>query len=327
MNRVLVSLLLFSINILKADLLYSQIPDTLTAIGYRCQLDSVFPLEADIVDDITPTGNGWRIDSVVAWFCNWGGFTSWNNIPNIHFLVYEDSTDQPVDSPIVELIIEQSEYDAYFVNGTNITRWRVEVRLPTPVVLDTFRYWIEVQPSGSYLYGYTGNMAQVGIGNGQEFYFRLPEAGIPSWIDATQQFGQPLETGFILTGIESAITEKPVNRSINYPELGATIIKGPLQPLNGQKYKIFDITGRQIHTLNPASGIYFLQTDDKITEKIIKIKISTIVSRTVFSNLERVIVHSLISWVLTWVAPSSCFQRRCTLQAFSRSTFPLSWPC
>jgi hypothetical protein len=272
MNKLLICLPILSMSVLKADVLYSQIPDTLTVIGYRCQLDSVFPLEADIVDDITPTGNGWRIDSVVAWFCNWGGFTSWDNIPNIHFLVYEDSMDQPVDSPIVELIIEQSEYDAYFINGTNITRWRVELRLPTPVVLDTFRYWIEVQPSGSYLYGYTGNMAQVGIGNGQEFYFRLPEAGVPSWIDATQQFGQPFETGFILTGIELGVADKPVNKYINYTELGSTIIKGPLLLIGEQKYKIFDITGCQIHTLNPAPGIYFIEVDGEIRQKVVKIR-------------------------------------------------------
>jgi hypothetical protein len=180
------------------DVLYYQIPDTLTAMGYRCQLDSVLPLEADIVDDIEPSGEGWHIDSVVAWFCNWGGFVSWGSVPNIHFLVYQDSSGQPADSPFIELVVEQSEYSVYNIATE---RWRVEMRLPIPIVLDTFRYWIEFQPSNSTpANGNTGNQAQVSIGNGQEFYMRFPLAGTYSWESATSLFGQPLETGFLLYG-------------------------------------------------------------------------------------------------------------------------------
>jgi hypothetical protein len=40
----------------------------------------------------------------------------------------------------------------------------------------------------------------------------------------------------------------------------------------GKNCKVFDITGREIHILNPAPGIYFIEIDGVITQKIIKIK-------------------------------------------------------
>jgi len=43
----------------------------------------------------------------------------------------------------------------------------------------------------------------------------------------------------------------------------------PLPP--GNQHKIFDITGRQIHTLNPEPGIYFVENRGKIVSKIIKV--------------------------------------------------------
>jgi len=49
-------------------------------------------------------------------------------------------------------------------------------------------------------------------------------------------------------------------------------IVGTLPVPIGDSYKIFDITGRQIHTLNPAPGIYFVEVDGAIKQKIIKIK-------------------------------------------------------
>jgi len=52
----------------------------------------------------------------------------------------------------------------------------------------------------------------------------------------------------------------------------STILTGPLPFAGDKSYKIFDITGREIHSLNPAPGIYFIQIDKKITQKIIKIE-------------------------------------------------------
>jgi hypothetical protein len=52
----------------------------------------------------------------------------------------------------------------------------------------------------------------------------------------------------------------------------ATIFVGPLSFSTEKPYKIYDITGHQIHTLNPAPGIYFIEVDGEIRQKVIKIK-------------------------------------------------------
>jgi hypothetical protein len=74
------------------DVLLYQIPDTMTAMGYRCQRDTAFSLEADVAEDILVTGEGWQIDSITCWWVEWGGFSfSWYSVPNVHVIVYDDS--------------------------------------------------------------------------------------------------------------------------------------------------------------------------------------------------------------------------------------------
>ena len=51
-----------------------------------------------------------------------------------------------------------------------------------------------------------------------------------------------------------------------------TIFSGPFTLPQGKTCKILDITGRHIHSLNPVPGIYFIQVDDKIVQKVVKIK-------------------------------------------------------
>ncbi len=57
------------------DLLFSQIPST-TANAVSCQLDSVYPFESDLVEDVTPTED-WMIDSVVGYVGYWGCGNCW----------------------------------------------------------------------------------------------------------------------------------------------------------------------------------------------------------------------------------------------------------
>lgn len=52
----------------------------------------------------------------------------------------------------------------------------------------------------------------------------------------------------------------------------SSILTGPLQLPEDKSCKIFDITGRQIHTRTPAPGIYFIRVDGIITNKVVKIK-------------------------------------------------------
>ena len=70
-------------------------------------------------------------------------------------------------------------------------------------------------------------------------------------------------------GSEEQYTFDPRQKYNHYP----SIIVGQLpHPREYKSYRIFDITGRQIHTLNPAPGIYFIEVDGEIRQKVIKIK-------------------------------------------------------
>jgi hypothetical protein len=52
----------------------------------------------------------------------------------------------------------------------------------------------------------------------------------------------------------------------------ATIVRGPLPLTDGARVGIYDITGRQITSHNPAPGIYFVETEDKIISKIVVVR-------------------------------------------------------
>jgi hypothetical protein len=75
------------------------------------------------------------------------------------------------------------------------------------------------------------------------------------------------EEGQVVTGIEQE------NQNIGWnKDIISTIFTGPLYIFKNQNCKIFDITGSEIHTLNPAPGIYFIEIDDKFVQKIIKLR-------------------------------------------------------
>ena len=54
--------------------------------------------------------------------------------------------------------------------------------------------------------------------------------------------------------------------------LTATIFRGPLQLREGKKYRVFDITGRLVEPEGITPGIYFVEIDNKIAQKVIKIR-------------------------------------------------------
>ena len=181
------------------DLLWSQIPNPATALGLACQLDTVYPMVADISDDIDPPEQ-WIIDSVTTWWACWNGFTTWALVPYIDFLVYNDNgSTWPEDSAFVKVRVPQTNYTATSI-GTD--QYFVEMTLPTPVILPGgAKYWVEVRPCTDFsVNGQTGWMGEVGIGNGQELYFRFPVLGVPNWVTSTTQWGFQYEVGFELYG-------------------------------------------------------------------------------------------------------------------------------
>ena len=55
-------------------------------------------------------------------------------------------------------------------------------------------------------------------------------------------------------------------------QYSSTIFSGSIILPQHISYKIFDITGRQIHTIDPAPGIYFIEVDGEIRQKVVKIR-------------------------------------------------------
>jgi len=180
------------------DALVSQIPISETNRGHCCQFDSVYPYESDICDDITvPSDEYWDIDSIQTWWYNWSGWLSWALVPNIYFIIYPDSSGQPADSPIIEVVVEKSDYSVYETNPYSVV---IDISSRN-IRLYEGRYWIEVQPSNVFTSnGQTGIQEQVGIGNLLESYNRFPLLGINNWQTATETFGYPYGMSFVIWG-------------------------------------------------------------------------------------------------------------------------------
>lgn len=70
-------------------------------------------------------------------------------------------------------------------------------------------------------------------------------------------------------GIEEKPTVEPID---DFTRLPATIISGRLELPNAKKYRIIDIAGREIDTRDISPGIYFVEIDGIVVQKVIKIK-------------------------------------------------------
>lgn len=53
---------------------------------------------------------------------------------------------------------------------------------------------------------------------------------------------------------------------------GTTIFSGPLLLPEGKNCKVFDITGRVVMPDKIKPGIYFIEIDGKITQKVVKVR-------------------------------------------------------
>ena len=70
-------------------------------------------------------------------------------------------------------------------------------------------------------------------------------------------------------GVEEQPVVKPVETHEN---LTATIFRGPLQLPEGKKCKVFDITGRVVEPTKMQPGIYFIEVDGVVTQKVVKVR-------------------------------------------------------
>jgi len=51
-----------------------------------------------------------------------------------------------------------------------------------------------------------------------------------------------------------------------------TIFRGPLQLPEDKKCRVFDITGRVVESNRIQPGIYFIEIDGVVTQKVVKVK-------------------------------------------------------
>ncbi len=69
---------------------------------------------------------------------------------------------------------------------------------------------------------------------------------------------------------EPGIEEDKVE-SVKSSHFGATIFSGPLLLPEGKKCKVYDITGRVVAPDKMQPGIYFIEVEGKITQKVVKV--------------------------------------------------------
>jgi hypothetical protein len=69
------------------------------------------------------------------------------------------------------------------------------------------------------------------------------------------------------------IEEEPIVKQIEVRSAGGpTIFSGPLKLPKGKKCKVFDITGRIVEPTTITRGIYFIEIDNEIVQKVIKVR-------------------------------------------------------
>ena len=74
------------------------------------------------------------------------------------------------------------------------------------------------------------------------------------------------EEGFVFPGINEGDAKEIYN------DRTPTILTGVLQLPKDKICRVFDVTGREIKTLNPAPGIYFIEENGTIVAKVVKIR-------------------------------------------------------
>jgi len=70
-------------------------------------------------------------------------------------------------------------------------------------------------------------------------------------------------------GVKEQVIDISIERKAN---VGATIFCGPLQLPTDKKYKVYDITGRVVNQDRIQAGVYFIEVDNMILRKVVKVR-------------------------------------------------------
>jgi len=152
----------------------------------------------------------------------------------------------------------------------------------------------ETADGGYVIAGYTTSF---GAGSWDVYLIKTDDNGDTLWtktcggsgMDYGYSIQQTIDDGYIVVGwtdsfglgfddvwllkLEPDIgvgEEKTINIKNNL--LGATLLTGPLQLPTDRKCNVYDITGRTVMPDKMKPGIYFLEIDGKISQKIVKIR-------------------------------------------------------
>ena len=144
---------------------------------------------------------------------------------------------------------------------------------------------------------FDGGYIVVGNTSGDVVFIRTDSSGETLWTaiyggpegDGTSAVLQTSDGGYIMVGTTSSFgagnadvwiikldsdvgVEENKNIVFENENRTTTIFRGPLRLPEGKKCKVFDITGRVMEPATIAPGIYFLEIDHKIVQKVIKIR-------------------------------------------------------
>jgi parallel beta-helix repeat protein/predicted outer membrane repeat protein len=71
----------------------------------------------------------------------------------------------------------------------------------------------------------------------------------------------------------TGVQEQPISKVVeDHQNLSATIFSGPLQLPEGKKCKVFDIMGRVMEPDKIRPGIYFIEVEGVVTQKVVKVR-------------------------------------------------------
>jgi hypothetical protein len=118
---------------------------------------------------------------------------------------------------------------------------------------------------------------------GNRLYTQLYDRDIE---DIGRSLQQTADSGFIIVGRTTANNfdiyliktgtypgiDEQTTIAIKHCRQGTTIFSGPLQLSADKKCKVFDITGRVVESYKMRPGIYFVEIDGVVTQKVVKVR-------------------------------------------------------
>ena len=227
----------------------------------------------------TDNGTSWGLETRLTYSDPW-----WSWMPSV-----------AVSGSYVHVVWWDSlagNWEIYYKRSTdNGTSWGADTRLTnTPLSSE----YPSVAASGTNVH--VTWMDSVGANNYEVYYKRSTDSGT-SWEADVQLTNEPslsIYPSVAVSGSKVHVVwsdERDGNYEIYYKRnptgntgieentirsiecyCGATIICGPLQLPEGKNCKIFDITGQVVMPARMKPGIYFVEIDNKIVQKVVKIR-------------------------------------------------------